>query len=57
MQTVDAELAGENRDYQVAFARNLIDTLGLDEALDICARNCWAGIQAAVAHERNRQTR
>ena len=57
MQIVDADLAAQNRDYQVAFARNLIDTLGLDEALDICARNCWAGSHAAVAHERNRQTR
>ncbi len=54
MQTVEAELAAQNHDYQVEFARNLIEALGLDEALDICARNCWAGIHAVILSERRR---
>ena len=39
MQTFAADAAIQNQEYQAEFARNLIDTLGLDEAVDICARN------------------
>ncbi len=55
MQTFAADAAIQNQEYQAEFARNLIDTLGLDEAVDICARNCWAGIQAAVMAEHQRR--
>lgn len=54
MQYSETAVAQGNRDYQVEFARSLIETLGIDEALDVCARNCWAGIGAAVMSERMR---
>jgi len=55
MQSQEADVAMRNHDYQVEFARTLIDTLGLDEAIDICARNCWAGIGAVVVSEQRRR--
>jgi hypothetical protein len=54
MQTVQADVTVQSHDYQAEFARNLIDTLGLDEALYVCAQNCWAGIRAVIMSERRR---
>ncbi len=51
MEELEANVAEQNHAYQTAFARALIDTLGVDEAIDVCARNCWAGIQAVIATE------
>ena len=42
MQTLETDADEKNYEYQAEFARNLIDALGLDDALDVCARNCWA---------------
>jgi hypothetical protein len=55
MQTLETDILAKNHDYQAELARNLIDTLGLDDALDVCARNCWAGIQAVIMSERQRR--
>ena len=54
MPSLDADTTNQNQEYQAQFARNLIETLGVDEAVEVCARNCWAGIQAAVMAERHR---
>ncbi len=55
MHTSDANVTVQNHEYQAEFARSLIDTLGHNEALEVCARNCWAGIQAAVMSEQQRR--
>lgn len=55
MPAVETDMTVQNQEYQAEFARTLIDTLGLDEALDVCAQNCWAGIRAAVMSEKQRQ--
>ena len=55
MQTLDVDTVEKNYEYQAQFAQNLIDALGLDDALDVCARNCWAGIQVAIVSEQHRR--
>ncbi len=57
MQDLETDPVEKSYEYQAEFARNLIDALGLDDALDVCARNCWAGIQAAIMSERQRRGR
>jgi hypothetical protein len=32
-----------NRSYQVQIANNLVSSLGIDGAIDACARNGWSG--------------
>lgn len=56
MQTYNhaADLAHANRRYQSDLALSLIDSLGLDEALDVCQRNLWSGIQDIIMRERQR---
>lgn len=56
MQHLEAAPGETNGTYQAEFARNLIDILGHDEALDICARNCWAGVRAAIEQEHRRES-
>ena len=51
MHDPEAETVEKNLEYQAEFARNLIHALGVDDALDVCARNCWAGIQVAIEAE------
>ena len=55
MPAVEADMTVQNQEYQAEFAHNLIETLGLDGAIEVCAQNCWAGIQAAVMAERRRR--
>ena len=55
MQTQETNVAMQANESQAAFARTLIETLGVDEAIDVCARNCWAGIGAVVASEQQRR--
>ncbi len=55
MQTQATETATQAKDSQAAFARNLVETLGVDEAIDVCARNCWAGIGAVIESEQLRR--
>ena len=55
MQTQGTEVATHNNESQAAFARNLVETLGVDEAIDVCARNCWAGIGAVIESEQLRR--
>lgn len=55
MQTQETNVAMNTNESQAEFARTLVETLGVDEAIDVCARNCWAGIGAAVASEQQRR--
>lgn len=55
MQTQGTAATTQANESQAAFARTLIETLGVDEAIDVCARNCWAGISAVIQSERQRQ--
>jgi len=55
MQTQETHVAKQASETQADFARSLIETLGVDEAIDVCARNCWAGIGAVVASEQQRR--
>jgi hypothetical protein len=43
-----------NRRYQSDLALSLIESLGIDEALEVCQRNLWSGIQDIVMRERQR---
>ncbi len=49
-----ADHADANHRYQSELALSLIESLGLDEALDVCQRNLWSGIQEIIMHERQR---
>ena len=55
MQTQETNVAKQASESQLEFARTLIETLGVDEAIDVCARNCWAGVRAVVASEQQRR--
>ena len=41
--------------YQNQFANNLVHSLGIDSAIDICVQNSWGGTLSVILNEkRNR---
>ena len=41
-----------NLPYQQQIARNLIDSLGVDGAIDICSRNGWEGTLLVILRDK-----
>ena len=44
----DVKITSGNHRYQRDMAERLVDSLGRDEAIDLCVQNEWSGVLDAI---------
>ena len=50
---IPIDRAAPNHSYQNDLANSLIESLGVDQAIEACRRNLWSGVQEIILHERS----